>query len=401
MSYKIVWFDDEFNSSLESIKAQFDDYGIRYKGFENADQGIQYIHGNLHQIDAIVIDGNFFKSKEDRLIDETGKALNMVVDALKESKFKKEIPYFVLSGKINFRERRNVLVDILGIEKVYDKLKEDDTEELCKAIIKKSNSTLIGSLKIKYNDVFSMCQEGKLGNECFEKIVGLAQAVERPVLFETSEDLFLSIRKVLEKLFISLSKIGIIDKDLLDQKGWINGCSAFISNRHSAYSTENLGIHPVVQDTVFRILNFTQDSAHAEGGLKLRVDEYCNKNRNNYLFKGSIFMLFEIVAYFGKFIDENLDFEQNSSKWSKKLSSSGETAVCPKDNLIIGKVINLNQVKGFAFFEPDSPGENVFIPPHLVTKHCLVNDMTVEVEIEEYSEGNVLRTKVISCRTVK
>ena len=135
--YNIVWFDDEFNTSLEAIKMQFDDSLIAYEGFESAEEGIKYIQFNHHKIDAVVIDGNFFKNKNDNDIDVTGKALHMVVDLLKEIKFKKDIPYFILSGKVDFQKRKNPLVDILEIGTIYDKLKEEDTAQLCKDIIEK------------------------------------------------------------------------------------------------------------------------------------------------------------------------------------------------------------------------------------------------------------------------
>src|SRR5690554_5213226 len=122
MKYKIVWFDDEFNTSLEAIKMQFDDFQIDYMGFESAEEGIKYVQSNYHLLDAIVIDGNFFRNKSDNSIDETGKAFNMVVDTLKEIKYKKDIPYFTLSGQYDFIERKNPLVDLLDI-KVYDKVK--------------------------------------------------------------------------------------------------------------------------------------------------------------------------------------------------------------------------------------------------------------------------------------
>jgi len=57
-------------------------------------------------------------------------------------------------------------------------------------------------------------------------------------------------------------------------------------------------------------------------------------------------------------------------------------------------VINLNIQKGFAFFKPNTGGENIFIPPHLVTNYSLVNDKPVEVEVEEYVDNRTSETKI-------
>ncbi|HMU77653.1 MAG TPA: hypothetical protein PKA86_07490, partial [Bacteroidia bacterium] len=77
----------------------------------------------------------------------------------------------------------------------------------------------------------------------------------------------------------------------------------------------------------------------------------------------------------------------------------GETAAKVADaaaELIHGKVININSQNGFAFFKPDAIGDNIFIPPHLVTNHSLTEGMPVQVEVEEYTDNrtNELKNRV-------
>lgn len=52
--------------------------------------------------------------------------------------------------------------------------------------------------------------------------------------------------------------------------------------------------------------------------------------------------------------------------------------------------------KGFAFFKPDAIGDNIFIPPHLVTNHSLTEGMPAQVEVEEYTDNrtNELKNRV-------
>jgi cold shock CspA family protein len=68
----------------------------------------------------------------------------------------------------------------------------------------------------------------------------------------------------------------------------------------------------------------------------------------------------------------------------------------PKAELIYGKVININLQKGYAFFKPDAIGDNIFIPPHLVTNHSLSEGMPVQVEVEEYTDNrtNELKNRI-------
>jgi cold shock CspA family protein len=89
-----------------------------------------------------------------------------------------------------------------------------------------------------------------------------------------------------------------------------------------------------------------------------------------------------------------VDSNPKTGNWVKVETASEATE--PATELIFGNVININSQKGFAFFKPDANGENVFIPPHLVTNHSLTEGMTVQIEIEEYTDNrtNELKNRV-------
>ena len=57
-------------------------------------------------------------------------------------------------------------------------------------------------------------------------------------------------------------------------------------------------------------------------------------------------------------------------------------------------MINYNPLKGFAFFKPDNGGDNIFIPPHLVTAHELQNDMKIQVMTETYIDNRDQTEKI-------
>jgi cold shock CspA family protein len=86
-----------------------------------------------------------------------------------------------------------------------------------------------------------------------------------------------------------------------------------------------------------------------------------------------------------------VDSNPKTGNWVKVETASEATE--PATELNYGKVININSQKGFAFFKPDAIGENVFIPPHLVTNHSLTEGMTVQVEIEEYTDNRTSELK--------
>ena len=89
-----------------------------------------------------------------------------------------------------------------------------------------------------------------------------------------------------------------------------------------------------------------------------------------------------------------VDSNPKTENWVK-LENANEVAESAAE-LIPGTVININPQKGFAFFKPDTIGDNIFIPPHLVANHSLTEGMNVQVEVEEYTDNrtNELKNRV-------
>jgi cold shock CspA family protein len=98
--------------------------------------------------------------------------------------------------------------------------------------------------------------------------------------------------------------------------------------------------------------------------------------------KSVLFQLMDVLIWFKMYVDS----KPKKENW-EKIENSYESEEVTTNNLKNGQVINLNQQKGFAFFKPDELGDNVFIPPHLVSSHSLQDEMPIQVEIEEYTDN--------------
>jgi len=95
----------------------------------------------------------------------------------------------------------------------------------------------------------------------------------------------------------------------------LNGTSMFLAKKHSIYHQVEPYVHPTACDSIFRLLNLIQDGSHAEGGLRLRVDEYIQSNKSDYLFKSCIFLLFDIIVWYKNMCDRFQDVEVNKTLW--------------------------------------------------------------------------------------
>jgi cold shock CspA family protein len=103
-----------------------------------------------------------------------------------------------------------------------------------------------------------------------------------------------------------------------------------------------------------------------------------------FLLKSVFFQLLDLLVWFKMYVDSN----PKTGNWVKTVEVTEHM-----DVLIWGKVINLNPQKGFAFFKPDTLGENIFIPPHLVTNHALTEGLQIQVDVEEYTDNRTNKLK--------
>jgi hypothetical protein len=92
-------------------------------------------------------------------------------------------------------------------------------------------------------------------------------------------------------------------------------------------------IHPTVSDSIYRLLNIIQDGSHAEGGLRLKVDEYIQSNQSDYLFKSCIYLLFDIIIWYKNISGKYADFEHNNSLWAKIEQKVYEQMIIEQDIL--------------------------------------------------------------------
>ncbi|MGJ1509949.1 hypothetical protein [Sphingobacterium siyangense] len=307
---KIIWIDDE-HSSLEYISLKFEDAKIEYEGFEDAEQAIQYLKRNYDEIDALVIDGNFFLDNEDVDIDSTGKALLRVQDCLQELKHKKEIPHFVLSGQFNFRNRNAAIFQLKEIDKVFDKLDAKDLDELCLAIHDVVLTDTDRQILNKFKETFEVIQKVDKLKKHKNTLLTILKGIE------ANEIYYNEIRKVLETVFVTLASFAIIPEDFPNQQGWINGISKFFLKQHNDYKPKSEIIHPIIATTLRNVLQITQDGSHNEGTLKLRSDDYHKNNKTGFLYQSVCYAFLEILHYFITYIQNNQNKEINKRKWAK------------------------------------------------------------------------------------
>jgi hypothetical protein len=306
---KVLWLEDE----IEKIEAFLDRAymaGIELTHKDTANNFIAELNGKIDHYDAVILD---VMGVVDSLSEKSSSsAFKAAYDAILALKHKKQIPFFVLSAQLSKDENQG-LKEYIGETNVYIKSKDEERliEDIKRAVVEQPHYFL----RNKYADILFVFNENQLGTKHYDRIFNLIKSVESSLDIDNTEDQLTGIRKIIEAIFQSLAKQGLVPSEITNTQGWLNGTSNFISKRHPDYKQVENYIHPTAALSLSRLLWIGQDGAHAEGDLKLRVDEYIQENESGYLFKSCIYLLFDLIIWYKNLSMKYPDLDENKKKW--------------------------------------------------------------------------------------
>jgi cold shock CspA family protein len=297
---------------------------------------------------------------------------------------KKKFEVFVLTGQAEAYEDKTFKK---AFTKVYKKGSDEEIDRLFSDIKVAAATQEDTQIRHNYKRVFDVCTEKYIGELAGQDILNLLKINDETNI----ESYFISVRKIVEDVFLGFNKFNLIPKDFVFPKVALNESSKFLAGKSSEdnYFIEKGYKHlddthlPIqIASNLRSILSVTQANAH-----RSKIDSFLKMINTPYLLKAITFQLLDVIVWFKMYVDSN----PKTGNW-EKIEDSSELIEQP-DDIYKGIVINFNHQKGFAFFKPDAIGENVFIPPHLVTNHSLTEGMTVQVEIEEYVDNRTSEIK--------
>jgi cold shock CspA family protein len=388
--YKVLWFDDQ-HESFDSLKDDARQQGINLIGFTNAEEGIAELESNLLSYDAVIVDGKFYKSAQASGDAVNDSALFNVARYLDRIENIKKIPWFIFSGQPDFLNKSNPIAAEYKGDKVYNKNFDADIEQLWIDIKKEADQQIDTQIRHQYHRVFEVCTEKYIGEHAGLDLLNLLKVEDNDHI----ENYFNTIRKIVEDLFMAFYKFDLLPSEFIKPQVALNPSSIFLSGLLQSDKTNTIykqhkhleETHLPKQISIFlkNILDLTQAGSH-----RSEIDLYVKTVKTPYLFKSVIFQLLDVLIWFKMHIDAG----PKTRNWVK-IDSAIEFPE-REIELIPGKVINVHPQKGYAFLKPDAKGENVFIPPNLVSNHSLIEGMSIKVEIEDYKDNRTdeLKNKV-------
>ncbi len=315
---KVLWLEDEIDK-IEAFLDRLYMVGISVTHKDTANNFIAELNTNLDDYDAVILDVmGVVNSLEEK---SSSKAFSVAYNSVLSLKLKKNIPFFVLSAQLTKDENQG-LKEYIGDAHIYIKSKDEERliEDIKRAVVEQPDFIL----RNKYADVLSVFNENQIGIKHYDRIFNLIKWAESSHDIDGSEDQLTGIRKIIEAIFHALAKQGLVPSEITNSQGWLNGTSKFISNTHPAFSQVENYIHPTAALSLQRLLWIGQDGAHAEGDLKLRVDDYIQENQSGYLFKSCIYLLFDLIIWYKNLSRQYPDISENTQKY--RLIDNGSNA---------------------------------------------------------------------------
>lgn len=382
--YNILWIDDE-HETLTGTKGRAKRNGINLIAFKSLNNGMDELERNYPFYDGVLLDAKFFENEDD--VKGTEDTYNVHRAKERLLQLKKKFKVFVLTGQAEAYEDNTFKK---AFTKVYKKGSDEEIDRLFSDIKVAAATQEDTQIRHIYKRVFDVCTERYIGELASQDILNLLKVND-----ETNIDHhFNTIRKVVEDLFIAFNKFNLLPAEFVTPGVALNESSKFLAGRSSDGTLFSEKGYQHLEEThlskqialyLRSILSVTQAGSH-----RSEIDVHVRTIKTPYLLKSVFFQLLDVLVWFKMYVDSN----PKTENWLK-VETAAEAAE-PAAELIHGKVINIHPQNGFAFFKPDAIGDNIFIPPHLVTNHSLTEGMPVQVEVEEYTDNrtNELKNRV-------
>lgn len=380
--YNILWIDDE-HETLSGTKGRAKRNGINLIPYKSLDGGMSELERNYPYYDGVLLDAKFFENEDDEAGSEDTYASFRAKDRILQLRKKFEI--FILTGQAEAYEDRTFKK---AFTKVYEKGKDEDVNRLFSDIKEAAKGQLDTQLRHSFKRVFDLCTERYVGELAGQDLLHLLKVTDESDI----DNDFNTIRKIVEDLFTAFHKYNLLPIEFVSPSVALNESSKFLAGKSSDGSLftekgfqhlEETHLPQQVASYIRSILSITQAGSH-----RSNIDKFVKRVRTPYLFKSVLYQLMDVLVWFKMYVDEN----PKTENWQRTEGIFSEVGTEPAD-LTEGKVINMNIDKGFAFFQPDAGGSNIFIPPHLVTASSLTNGLPISVEIEEYVDNRSGETK--------
>ncbi|KAB2810003.1 hypothetical protein [Phaeocystidibacter luteus] len=310
---QVLWIDDQY----DQMKSFIEDAAMRgftFHAFKSAEEGLQFLETNLELIQAIVLDGVFFKyanqsgdSADERGIGHAIQGISRICGNTKD------LTPIIYSGQASFTHEENSIITSNEL-KLFDKTDIDHDELLFEAILDHVGQSEDLTIRKEFESILDLASASYLGHKHFRSLLKLLRQIKSTERISSDEYAITDIRKLMESVFKKMVEVKMVPEGMS-----FNGIARFFNG--DDWVNEPTFTPKVIGFTLYQLAQLVQDGSHAEanseGGLKLELDDYIKTSSSDYLYRSMIHQFIDTLTWAKNAID-NAQWNPNSQFWKKK-----------------------------------------------------------------------------------
>lgn len=350
VNYKVLWVDDDL-SIIDGYAVRAEEYNLELDHASNWEEAELKLRTHFREYSAIILDANCKLKPSDRTPSEYFLGQVSVRLARIFGEKHEFIPWYVLSAGtmsnyktvlalINTDERKEMEPDWGKLQYQKDGSGDDDPSLLFKKIKEIAEKKTINKVLFRHAEVFKYLGAGNLidsiqARSYVLKMLSALYNPEENLNFEYEGN---PLRKVLEHLFRTVHKYGLIpDKCIENDRVNLQDSSRFLAGLEIRYTSS-----PTVQKIRF---GEAGDGKEGKGGDKISSSEIASgivsildfSNQDSHtgedtpytieedkkeIFFGCVLYLAQAIKFFGRYIEEHPNREDNLAKHQIVLEES-------------------------------------------------------------------------------
>ncbi len=343
--YKVLWVEDD-QSIVQGYQIRAEEKNLDLEVATNWEEAKEKLLINFNEYSAIILDAQC------RIKKSSGAPSHLFLGEVSDSlsricgEKRKYIPWYVLSA--GTMEKFDVILELINNEErqsfneqwgplLYNKTDKrivygremDDVDVLFDNINRVASNIGINTVLFRHADVFKYLGEGKIiehpqAKRYILKMLSALYYPEENINFEYEGN---PLRKVIEYLFRSANKYGLLPDVCFDTKGGVNltNSSKFMAGLDAdAYEGTNkyqIRYGVAGKDSIFDkeisnfvkgILDFSNSNSHTTDN-----EPYIIEDDKKEMFFAYLLQLCHVIKWFGRYVESHSDVEYNKSLFRK------------------------------------------------------------------------------------
>lgn len=314
---KVIWVDDEIEDicpeiGLGGLKRELRKYNIEVIGKAHSFIEFRELFGTCRdRVDAVITDANFNDKSRTSVNDEDFKGLIKIINVIDSCNEKKDIPFYLYSGKEEYFKFHNGELDYFDIN--GRRFRKGDFEKMFKKIREDVEHINSASFRIRKKYAKEL--------EAAALIKGNEETVLQALLYEDSGDLeniknyFNPLRQVIESILEKCKK-----QKIIPEIDGLNAISNFLGrNNHGIYTiSEHQEIMPKpLARALWYFLDIVQDASHKKEDANLGVGKYVSETSNINLFRSVLNIAMDLCIWYAK-CEEEACLPDFTPKWVER-----------------------------------------------------------------------------------